>query len=144
MVKQATYLLACCTAVWLASACDDDDGGSGGSGGTTSSSGQGGTGTGGSVQGGGGQSSGPCAETACNDQEPDPGCETCIAAECATEMASCMADTGAGGAGGSTCIGCAEVLGDGSWDDACDASKNLFAAFLGCICGDGTTAGACN
>lgn len=96
------------------------------------------------MQGGGGQSAGPCAANACNDMEPDTACETCISTECATELAACVADTGAGGAGGSTCIGCGDVLGDGEWDDACDASKLLFADLLECICGDATMPGACN
>jgi len=142
--------LALCFAGALStSACGDDesggDGGSGGSstgGSSTGGTSTGGTSTGGGSTGGGGMSAaGPCAATACSDASPDAACETCIDAECGAEIASCIADTTDPAA---NCIGCAEVLGDGSFDDACPAGKTLFADILMCICGDGTTAGGCS
>lgn len=143
-------LALCCAVALTTAGCGDDDGGSGGSGASSSGgsssggsasggSGTGGSSTGGSAAGGGG-TSGPCAATACSEMEPDAACETCVEAECAAEITACLGDATDPAA---NCIGCADILGDGSFDEACAASKTLFADFLECICGDGTTAGKC-
>ncbi len=129
--RSAVRLVVCCAAVLIVGACGDDDGG--GNGGSGGDGGNGGSTTTSSSSG-----AGPCATTACNDSSPDQACEDCMDANCAAEGAACEADSQSG-----TCIGCAEFLGGGSWDDTCDDSKMIFATFLECVCGDGQTAGAC-
>ena len=141
--------MACCTALAVAGACgDDEDDGPGGVAGTTATgqgaAAQGGGGSGGAAQGGGGLAAGPCAQNVCVDAEPDTACETFIGTECTAELAACMADLGEGGGGGASCIGCAEFIGEGEWEDTCDSSKLVFASLLECACGDATQPGACN
>ena len=128
-------------------ACDDDESinAPSPSAKTAASTGGQGGGTTPSTGGSGGIMQGACAANFCADAAPLQPCLGCMSRQCAAELADCNDDTSSGGAGGSSCLACGEVVDDPAASAGlCAASQALFGALHLCLCGDAAAPGKCN